>query len=104
MVFVDELLVWHNAWGPFKKGSCHMSSDVGPEELHAFAKRIGMKRSWYQGGRHPHYDLTPSKRVLAVKMGAVEVPGRVFVRCNFEARRRDHERWLSVFMPEARYP
>ena len=26
--------------------------------LHAFARRMGFRRGWFQDGRHPHYDLT----------------------------------------------
>jgi len=26
--------------------------------LHAFADRMGLRRAWFQPGRHPHYDLT----------------------------------------------
>lgn len=56
-----------------------MTADT-EEELHAFAARLGLKRSWYQvGGRKvwhwylSHYDLVPSKRALAVKLGAQEI-------------------------------
>lgn len=46
------------------------------EELHEFAKRIGLKRSWFQDQTFPHYDLTASKRALALKHGATEInPG-----------------------------
>src|SRR5690242_12621453 len=58
---------------------CHMTADT-EAELHDFAARLGLKRSWYQvGGRKvwhwylSHYDLVPSKRALAVRLGAVEV-------------------------------
>lgn len=49
-----------------------------PAELHEFAARIGIKRSWYQGPpRHPwprsHYDVTDSKRDEAIKAGAVPI-------------------------------
>ncbi|MGX1774789.1 DUF4031 domain-containing protein [Nocardia brasiliensis] len=67
---------------------CHLTAD-SREELHAFAARIGMRRSWFQdpcvvgkplpskpGSPHSrmwHYDLTPSKRAAAVRAGAVEI-------------------------------
>ena len=41
-------------------------------ELHAFARKIGLKRSWFQPQSSPHYDLTPAKRQEAVAMGATE--------------------------------
>jgi hypothetical protein len=52
----------------------HMTSDT-PEELHAMADKLGLKRSWFQPHRRPgfqHYDLTPSKRARALALGAVE--------------------------------
>ena len=77
-VFVDELRVWPNAKGIFKKGSCHLmangESSQHMEALHEFAKKIGMKREWFQDHpRHPHYDLTPSRRDKALKLGAIFV-------------------------------
>lgn len=50
-----------------------MADDL--DELHAFAARIGMKRAWFQPHpRHPHYDLTESRRKMAIEKGAVFVP------------------------------
>jgi len=46
-------------------------------ELHEMAARIGMKRDWFQPSKAaPHYDLTASRRVMAVQFGAVEVGRR----------------------------
>lgn len=56
--------------------NCHLFSDAGDDELHAFAERIGMKRAWFQAKSVPHYDLTPSRRKCAVACGAVEVDRR----------------------------
>jgi hypothetical protein len=53
--------------------SCHMVSDSGVEELHGFAAKLGVKRSWFQAGSVPHYDLTSSMRRRAVAAGAREV-------------------------------
>ena len=71
-VYVDELLQWPKSpkW-PYGQ-SCHMYADT-VEELHEFAATLGLKRSWFQ--QHevmPHYDLTKTKRALAVRRGAVE--------------------------------
>jgi hypothetical protein len=41
---------------------CHMIADTD-EELHAMADKIGVLRKWFQGD---HYDITQSKRVLAI--------------------------------------
>ena len=41
-------------------------------ELHDFAKRIHLRREWFQPGRHPHYDLTTLRAARrAVVAGAV---------------------------------
>lgn len=54
-------------------------------ELHAFARRIGLRRAWFQGEpghRWPrqHYDLTESKRARAIAAGAVAIPFREAAR------------------------
>lgn len=69
-VYVDPLFRWPNAPAPFRQGSCHMWADT-EEELHELARRIGMRRAWFQ--EHPlvpHYDLTPARRELALQLGA----------------------------------
>jgi hypothetical protein len=79
-VYVDELFTMESANAQaFRVGArhghrwCHMFADT-PEELHAFAPRIGMRREWadddVDGG---HYDLTPPKRAAAIKLGAIAV-------------------------------
>lgn len=45
------------------------------DALHAMARRIGMKLAWFQNRPgFPHYDLVPSKRAAAIRLGAVEKP------------------------------
>ena len=51
---------------------CHMIAD-SEVELHAMADEIGVARRWYQGD---HYDISLSKRSLAVAAGAREVTWR----------------------------
>jgi hypothetical protein len=84
-VYVDELRVYPNAWGPFKAGSCHMTAD-SLDELHELAGRIGLKRSWFQDKSVPHYDLTKSKREAALAAGAVSVDAREQARRRIAAR------------------
>lgn len=70
---------------------CHMVSDQSEEELHAFAARIGLRRSWAQlrpQASAAHYDLTPQRRTMAVRLGAVEVSSRELVMRNFDGMRR----------------
>jgi hypothetical protein len=47
----------------------HMTADT-LEELHAMAERLDL-RQWFQNTRTPHYDLCKSKRVEAIKLGAI---------------------------------
>lgn len=79
MIYVDRLQ--DRGW--FFRGkqtkSCHLAADT-LEELHACAKRLGLLREWFQCLPYPHYDLTPAKRTLAVKLGAKELSNRRFVQ------------------------
>lgn len=56
---------------------CHMLPDATPEglaELHEFAARLGLQRSWFQSAASTqHYDICLSKRKLALRLGAVEL-------------------------------
>ena len=44
----------------------HMIADTD-DELHAMADKIGVARKWFQ---RDHYDITQSKKALAIKHGA----------------------------------
>ena len=68
-VLVDELREYPHVKLP-GRWWCHMASDRSFEELHAFAARIGIPRSRFQGD---HYDLPPARRARAVALGAEEV-------------------------------
>jgi hypothetical protein len=73
-VLVDDLRVWpHARHRCFQNGSAHLTVvDASIDELHAFAARLGLKRSWFQDHvLAPHYDLSPAKHALALKLGAV---------------------------------
>lgn len=77
-VYVDEPFDYpkHGTW-------CHMAVAVGDdiEELHRMAERIGLKRAWFQNHPiHPHYDLRPTKRMMAIRLGAVPVSRQEFVK------------------------
>lgn len=75
-IYVDKLVTWPSgSW-------CHMITDGALDELHAFARRLGLHQRFFQSGRRasfPHYDLRPSKRALAVSLGAVEADRREIV-------------------------
>jgi hypothetical protein len=74
MIYVDTIRTYDT---PLKyKQWCHMVTDGTIEELHQFAARLGLKKAWFQSGdEHPiaHYDLTPTKRSLAIQYGAQEI-------------------------------
>ena len=66
-VYVDDAFI------PFgRMKMCHMIADT-ENELHEMAGKIGMRRSWFQAGSIPHYDVSKSKRKLAVESGTIEV-------------------------------
>lgn len=78
MVYVDALMncIPNRNW-PYNQ-SCHLIAD-SLDELHAFAADIGMRKSWFQDKKMPHYDLTPRRRQVAVRRGAIEIDRRQFV-------------------------
>ena len=71
-VLVDPLREYPEAGLPWTRW-CHMVSDDGFDELHAFAARLGIPRRRFQGD---HYDLPPHLRARAVAHGAHEVSTR----------------------------
>lgn len=66
-VYIDaEGIRWRNRlW-------CHLVAD-SLTELHDFARRIGLKRQWFQDRSfYPHYDVTMAIREKALRLGAVD--------------------------------
>lgn len=71
-VYVDEFP--GDGWGRWNGGGHMLSTDM--DELHEMAANLGLQRRWFQDRLWPHYDLTASKRRLAIKIGAISVgPG-----------------------------
>jgi len=68
---------------------CHMMSDTSLKELHDFAQQLGLKRSWFQNGSAPHYDLSKTKRREAIALGATELS----IRGDRDSRRE----WQRVY-------
>lgn len=84
-VYVDSMRA------PFgRMKMCHMIAD-STDELLAMADKIGVQRKWIQkaGTHYEHFDISMTKRKLAVEAGAVEVSmmdlGRI-LRARREAR------------------
>jgi hypothetical protein len=74
-VYVDQLRDYRSLLGKGLPGLwCHLVTDGNIEELHEFAAQIGLSPGRFQDHpRHPHYDLRPSGREIAIALGAVEV-------------------------------
>ena len=74
-VYVDNAQI---PYGRMKM--CHMIADT-VDELHEMANKIGMKRKWFQNKLSmPHYDVSLTKRKLAVNAGAIEISERRLVK------------------------
>lgn len=89
MIYVDPLRNYHWRLG----NSCHMTTDGDLEELHLFAKKIGMKREWFQPSPPasvPHYDLTAKRREAAVAQGAEELTGKIEQVLHFKMLREKY--------------
>lgn len=86
MIYVDELHLY-----PGKGRWCHMATDGNLTELHALARKVGLKLEWFQDHKRcPHYDLTPAKRGAAVRMGACEVKAtELWKHCNIVGKHKD---------------
>ena len=79
-VYVDELRFYPPSPRWRHGEACHLVADT-LEELHAFAGKLQLRRSWFQPHRHiPHYDLTARRRAAAIRAGAIEVKARDYVR------------------------
>lgn len=66
-VYVDNMKA---AYGRMKM--CHMVAD-SVAELLEMADKICVNRKWFQLTSQPHFDISLSKRALAVANGAIEV-------------------------------
>jgi uncharacterized protein DUF4031 len=79
-VYVDDAFV-HADWGRWTGGG-HLQADT-PDELHAFAQALGLRRAWFQSrpGRpdRDHYDLTRELRDAAILAGAIPETARAGV-------------------------
>lgn len=90
MILIDGIST-HEAPGLRYKNWSHMVSTRGEDELHEFAARLGLRRDWAQlrpKASAAHYDIVPTKRAMALKLGAVEVTGRDLVRLNYDGLTR----------------
>ena len=77
-VYIDNMrpVIKNKNW-PYNE-ACHIVAD-SVRELHIFAIRLSLKRSWFQNNTLPHYDLTPNKRLQALRLGALAITDRRLV-------------------------
>ena len=67
-IYVDDAI-----WNWHGRKWCHLLAD-DIDELHRFAREIGLHRSSYQGPpktANPHYDITGFERSRALARGAI---------------------------------
>jgi Protein of unknown function (DUF4031) len=109
-IYVDALLTWNGGYRgrdaaqAARTGNrhghqwCHLFSDADDDhaELHAFARRLGLKRDWFQGD---HYDLVPPRRAAAVSLGAVAADRATSVAIWNAARARRGPRQSELKLP-----
>ncbi len=87
MILVDEITDYPSRPFGYRKWSHLWDSENDLEALHAFAAQIGLRRAWFQDKRPlPHYDVTPSKRALALRLGAT--PESMFTWMRERVRRQ----------------
>lgn len=75
-VYVDDVrIAWRqNLW-------CHLVAD-SLDELHSFARELGLKRTWFQASAsYPHYDVTLKVRDRALELGAELGTRAVIIGC-----------------------
>jgi hypothetical protein len=90
VILVDPITE-HPAPGLRYKRWSHLVSTRDEAELHTFAARLGLRRAWAQlrpGASQAHYDVTPPRRALALRLGAREVTSAVLVRLNYDGMTR----------------
>lgn len=76
-VYVDNLRMPARV-GRIQANWSHLTAD-STEELLAFAAKVGLRPSWIQNPGHvwkEHFDVTDTKRALAIKLGAREITMR----------------------------
>jgi hypothetical protein len=89
VTFYVDRLRHHRLRGTCIDGEwCHLATDGTLEELHAFAASLALpRRAFHDHPRHPHYDLTLSRRTQAIAAGALEVTSKELVKRCFPPRR-----------------
>jgi len=78
-VYVDDMAIYKS-----NKLWFHLMSDEEDDrEIHVFAAKIGLKRTWFQGD---HYDIVEKKREHAIELGAIPVKPQKLVEIRRQKR------------------
>lgn len=77
MAILVDRAIWRRRGTPETFGWAHLVSDASYDELHAFAERLGLRRTWFQGD---HYDVPGHIRAQALELGAEPVEASELVR------------------------
>lgn len=67
-IYVDE---FPPGWGRWTGGGHMLTTDL--DELHEMARKINLRPEWFQDKNFPHYDVVKTKRIRAIRYGAVEI-------------------------------
>jgi hypothetical protein len=76
-VYVDSMRMPARV-GRIQANWSHLTADT-TEELLAFAEKLGLRASWIQNPGHTwkeHFDVTDTKRALAIRLGAQPITMR----------------------------
>ncbi len=76
-IYVDDFRMPATV-GPYTARWSHLFTDSeNLDELHAFARLIGLRRSWFQDkSSDAHYDVTDRLRARAIRAGARAISWR----------------------------
>lgn len=69
MIYIDDAKIQYK-----RTALCHLFTDGGMAELHAFAHALNMSRKWFKQGLY--YNMSYDRRAAAVAMGAQPVTHR----------------------------
>jgi len=71
------ILIDYPYWPRWDRMWCHLISDESLEELHEFARELGIPERGFGGD---HYDVPAEHRDRAIALGAIETDSREIVR------------------------
>jgi hypothetical protein len=76
-IYVDDMLLFATVGRTTSRWSHLFSYPHDQAELDAFARQLGLRKSWEQrGGDFIHYDVVHTKRDLAIRLGAIPIAYR----------------------------